>query len=968
MANKYIKNNGNGNFKVNIPFEINTYDTWSVETKIAISNQLNDCVLMTTEETDGSNKNNFKVDILNQHLVLSISLNGDTYITAQSGYILNINNTYYIKLSFSGTTYTVDVSTDGTTYTTYAFIENSYKLYSNSANVIFIPTIDSTYFNGKLDINSTKLIGDSTTIFNGEDTNSSGYYNHNTTINSGIVSGFSENNYIQCNGFELNNYVKIITRINLNNVTSRQTLIYNGNNYEIYIRSGKIWLFDETGQQSSSLQINKNYYIGYIYSKNVSSQFQHELYYMEDTGYYSSFSELPDFENFTNAISDNVKKPVYTWNKVGSKILDENVFKGSIYLGSNKNTYLNGTIDLNNTIISNNVATYKLTKLGYIPYVGTKVLNQSLEKINPELSKLEKLVITAQDTDSQPINNISVTFNTNGLNYYQLDPNEPNCIYVLPGTQVSFKVNSVGYNENNESVTVVETQDHITNYISILGTLVTLTINVTNEDDVDVTNSCTFNFSTNSQVSYVQNNTIQVVSGSDVYYNIYHPDYKRYPVSGNAEIRMGLTDQTENVELSYYSLTVNSSTSGATVTLSATGYTTVSGLNTATIRVKKNTRVTWLLQKTGYDNKTNEIVVLNDTVSQQSLSPSQVTLTVQPTPNTATVKIYNNGTLIKTGTGNTSATVDYGSNLTYTITANGCNTYNGTVNNITENTTKNNKVTVTIPITTTPYDASVTNTTGSGATKYWTADYGTTSTLTVSKDCFASQNISVVALPGNNYNANLSVNVNKSGNFSETTFTVPSARTLYITLNGGGNEYYIYNSQGTSTHKYLNGGIVTAALNVNANSRIKFKVLQGGGLYQSNYHGGHGIALYYNDNLVLVAPGSGGGMMYNTLGHTTYYYYGGGGYDGGASANQTSSGATNIYAESGTSLTGNYNKALTPANVLCYGQACGNSGTFFYGLGGTGYVNNSYISNYNSENGVYGTSGHHGNNEIIITE
>lgn len=971
MTDKYIKNNGSGNFKVTVPFEINTYSSWSIKTKVVMPSQIDNCVLITTNETNKSNKNNFVLSLSDRHLVLDLSYDGETYAEhQQSPLVLDINKTYYIKLEFNGESYIVSVSIDDTTYENYIAINSYSLLYSNSAYVIFIPEVESTYFNGKLDISSTEISGDNTTLFDGSIVTSSGYYNNGVTITDGVVSNFSDINYIQCNGIELNdNYIKIITRINLSDVTTKQTLIYNGIDSEIYIRAGKVWLFDEVNQ-NSSLQTNTDYYIGYLYKKNdVTSQYEHSLYYMKDTGFYTSFNDLPDFENFTNSISDNIKKPIYLWNKVGSKILNQNVFKSSIYLGSNKTNYLRGTLDLNNTIISNNIVTCKVTKLGYIPYTKTKVLNQISETISPELSKLEKLVVSAQNTDSQSISNVTVTFDINKLNnnqsYYQVDPNEPNCIYVLPDTEVSFKVNAVGYEEKSETVVVSETVTHTTNYISTLGKLVTLTVNVTDELGADVTSTSQINFTTTSPTSYIiSGNQIQVVSGSTVYYNVYNASYKRSPETGNTSVVMGLTDKIESVTLYLYSLTVNSSTSGATVTLSAAGYTTVSGTNTATIKVKNNTRVTWTLHKTGYDDKTDKITVYNsDIVTTKSLAATQVNLTVQPTPSTATVKIYNSGTLIKTGVGTTIATVDYGSNLTYRIEATGCNSYDGSVNNITTNTTKSHTLTVSITIVTTPSNASVTKSSGSGTLsgKTWTANYNATATLTISRDCFASKSISVTALPSNSYSVSLDVSVSKSGNFTETTFTVPTARTLNFNVKGGGSDYYINNFSGTSYHNYLNGGVVTATLNAAANSTIKFRTLLGGS--QGAYHGGNGIAVYYNNNLILVAPGSGGGTTVSTINQTSYYVNGGGGYDGGAASNPDPTG-TNWYWQNGTSLTGNYNKASKPSGVLCYGQAYQATKC----LGGTGYANTTYVQNVQAQNGVNGTSGNSGTDSITITQ
>ena len=303
MTNKYIRNNGNGNFKVTVPFEINTYNSWFVETKIAVTNTLSNCVIMTTEETDGSNRKNFKVEIENEHLKLSLSYNGNTYITETSSNILNLNNIYYIKLEFTGVDYILSKSLDGIIYENYIVINNNAKLYSNSVNVIFIPTIDGTYFNGKLDINSTKLIGNSSTIFDGSTASSSGYLNKDVIIVDNIASSFSQNNYIQYNGFELKDYVKIIMHINITDPNTKQILLYNNNNSELYIDNKQLCLkLDDTEIRSLSNLTTGNYYIGYVCSKNNQTQnYEHKLYYMLDDGFYSDYTKLPDFS--INSIS-----------------------------------------------------------------------------------------------------------------------------------------------------------------------------------------------------------------------------------------------------------------------------------------------------------------------------------------------------------------------------------------------------------------------------------------------------------------------------------------------------------------------------------------------------------------------------------------------------------------------------------------------------------------------------------------
>lgn len=976
MTNKYIKNNGNGNFRINTPFEINTYNAWSVETKIITGNTISDCVLVTTEETDASSAFNFSIETVDKHLKLTLSYDGTTKITSQSTNILDINNTYYIKLEFLGNEYNVKVSVlNDTSYVNYINIPSTTHLYSDSTYVKFIPTVDSKYFNGKLDINSTVLKGDNTEIFNGSTASSLGYANVGATITSGVVSNFNTNRYIKCNGFEFKDYTKLIMKITTSSdISTKQTLISNNNDLHIYIRNGNLYLNENTNS-SITLAANTSYYIGYLCEKN-GQEYIHSLYCLQNNSY--AVTLLPDFNNNTTATLDMVIRPLILWNSVAT-VTNTNVgFNNTIYLGSNQTNYFNGTIDLNSTIISNNIVTYKLTKLGYVPYIGTKILTQQTETLSPTLTNLEKLIISAENVTHQAISNISVNFITSNLSYYQLDVNEPNCIYVLSGTTVNFKVNAAGYEETEDSVTVLTTSSHITTHTTTLANLVTLTLyaNVlTNPNDgssakTDITSEANFAYSTTSTTKYINNNTIQVKSGSTITYTITDNKYK----TKTGAITMSTVDETVTETLDYYTYTVNSTTSGATVTLTA-GDTTKTAINSATIKVKNNTNVTWTLSKTGYTSKSGSKRITTDVTESKSLALSTCTLTIRPTPSSATVTIKNasTGTTIKTGTGNTTASIDYGTNVSYTVALNGCNTSTGSIASITTNTDIPVTLTVTVMISVLPTDATVSGTTGSGGTRYYTANYGTSTTLTASRNYFSSQSLSVTASPGNSYSFNLPVNVSVSGTITETEIPIHTKRTLSLTLKGGG-KIAKYGTGSYAVNVNMYGGIATATLEADANTTIKFVSIAGGN-NNNQYGGGNGVAVYYNNNLVLVAPGA-GGCYWSQIGQTTNYYcHGGGGYNSGAATSVTSPGTNYKLYPGATTVTSTYNKVAYPFypatwTADCYGgTALRAVGETVYGYGGTGYKNTSYVTDVTFINGNQNTqTGNHGNNSIVITQ
>jgi len=108
-------------------------------------------------------------------------------------------------------------------------------------------------------------------------------------------------------------------------------------------------------------------------------------------------------------------------------------------------------------------------------------------------------------------------------------------------------------------------------------------------------------------------------------------------------------------------LTINPTPSDATVTLTASGY-TQSG-NSITVRT--GTNVNYTVSKTGYATQSNVISVTNNQSLAISLNINYYTLTINPTPNNATVT-FSTGTV----SGNT-VSVPYNTTVNYTVSKNG---------------------------------------------------------------------------------------------------------------------------------------------------------------------------------------------------------------------------------------------------------------------------------------------------------
>lgn len=569
MSNKYIKNNGNGNFKVTVPFEINTYNSWSVITKIVTPENFEDCTLINTTDIDGNDIKSFKLDLNSAgHLILSLSINGTSYdYNLLSSSILETNNqVYYINVSWSGTMYTVKVSTNNIDWISFIQQDISDALSANLVYVNFIPSIDSEYFKGKLDINSTQLIkktssdSESVTIFSGDTASQSGYLNYGATIVDNIASGFDTDKYIVCNGIELKDYVTIITKIHVNNYQYEvnHPIVTNLNRQGIFVNNGRLGLSLTTdgreiiGSYGPTSQIawGKDYFIGYVF-KLDNGVYKHSLYYLQDDGYYNNYAELPDF----NATC------IKPWISGGSVNSDENIFKNLLYIGSNKVNYLDGTIDLNNTIISNNVVTYSVSKPSltsisspnircYIPEVGTRVLSApstSIEDI--ELSPMVKFSINAQDIDEQyPIDltNATITYSVTNSNYgstYYKQTTDKTTIYVLPGSDVTYYVSNVlAY--ANASKTVSNVTTDTTDTIDLTCNLYyTFKINATDSQGFNMNAESTFKITYDNVTSYTD--TLQVKYGRPVSYEVYS---SRYNMTYNGTTGNLYNNETVNIK------------------------------------------------------------------------------------------------------------------------------------------------------------------------------------------------------------------------------------------------------------------------------------------------------------------------------------------------------------------------------------------------------------------------------------
>ena len=349
---------------------------------------------------------------------------------------------------------------------------------------------------------------------------------------------------------------------------------------------------------------------------------------------------------------------------------------------------LNGVTQKSITVDYGTEVSYEVSKTGYVSKSGT-VSAINTETITIELVK-QKVTLTIAPTPEDAVVKI------NGI--------EQKTITVDYGTQVTYEVSKTGYVSKTATISVVNTE---TLYVSLSNEQVTITITPTPEDATVKLNG-------------VVQKSITVDYGTQVTYEVSKTGY----VSKSGNI---IADETQTlpVELvkQQVTLTIVPTPEDATVKLN--------GVVQKSITVDYGTEVTYEVSKTGYDTKTAKVVV-NETKSLPiTLSKTQVTLTITPTPSNATVIIND--------VERKSITVDYGTKVTYAVSATGYVSKSGEETVIANKTLPVAlvKQQVTVTIVPTPADATV-KIDGEVKSEV-TVDYGTEISYEVSKAGYVSK-------------------------------------------------------------------------------------------------------------------------------------------------------------------------------------------------------------------------------------
>ena len=165
--------------------------------------------------------------------------------------------------------------------------------------------------------------------------------------------------------------------------------------------------------------------------------------------------------------------------------------------------------------------------------------------------------------------------------------------------------------------------------------------------------------------SQVSGNSITTYYGTNITYTVAQSGYVT-----KTESTILLDDIILPVSLmNQYTFTINPTPSNATVVLSAPGTTQVGN----SILVNPGDTVSYSVSKTGYVTQSNSIVVNSTQTLPITLILQTYTLTVEPNPTDATVT-FSTGTV----SGN-NCTVNYGTQVTYTVSKANYATQSGTV-------------------------------------------------------------------------------------------------------------------------------------------------------------------------------------------------------------------------------------------------------------------------------------------------
>ena len=308
---------------------------------------------------------------------------------------------------------------------------------------------------------------------------------------------------------------------------------------------------------------------------------------------------------------------------------------------SDAEVIINGESRTNITVNAGSSVNWSVSKTGYVTQNGSKNAGIADEIIQINLQEDERqeevefVTFTITPTPSDAV----VTINGE----------QRTSIEAEAGSSLNWTVSKTGYVTKSDTQTMGESD--ITLPVSLSRNQVTFTITPSPSDA-----AVTINGETRTSIT--------VDAGSNINWSVSKPGY----VTQSDTQTMGENDITLPVSLNkkQVTFTINPTPSNATVEMigELNGRTiTKSGTGTTSINVDAGTTIVYETSATYYETLTSEYIIGDSNyVLTLSLNKKQVTFTINPTPNDATVKI--NGITGK------SLTVDAGSEISWIVNRN----------------------------------------------------------------------------------------------------------------------------------------------------------------------------------------------------------------------------------------------------------------------------------------------------------
>lgn len=416
---------------------------------------------ITTEQAIICGHDNYfyNFSIMNGKFAYWISSNGSSWNIANNEYgTVNVkpNTTYFVNLVFD---YENSLYKTTVQYDDIYGIEDYTKsciIYGNFNNFLKfgLARSGSTPFYGAISIKQTKIYLDNNIWFYGPDAELNVDYNivgnmlYNSTSN--IATRFNSSSYLKLNPIQLNNNKPRVYGV------IRAYFVLVNNQQDIITRStgaDRCWCLQAAnasnanrldfynGSSHISVTTFKNntwYWVAYEWDGKT-----YKFYSMEDIGKYLTYKELPNFSN-----KDWVLEAQYNDSN--------NLYETGINIGynvpvNNTSRYWRGSIDLNNSIIGNNIINYEIGKEGYITKSNILYITENTTKTET-LENGIKLTINPTPADAK------VTMWANG--YKQTKGT--NTLTAIEGSEIHYEVYKTGYSSVNDSY-ILGSSDHIIN-------------------------------------------------------------------------------------------------------------------------------------------------------------------------------------------------------------------------------------------------------------------------------------------------------------------------------------------------------------------------------------------------------------------------------------------------------------------------------------------------------------------------